>query len=40
MAILKLEDLEAAVEALVFPASYQKVSRYLQAGTVVLVRGA
>jgi DNA polymerase-3 subunit alpha len=39
MAILKLEDLEGDVEVLVFPATYQKVYRYLQAGTVVLVRG-
>ncbi|HTY44544.1 MAG TPA: DNA polymerase III subunit alpha, partial [Patescibacteria group bacterium] len=39
MAILKLEDLEGAVEGLVFPATYQKVSRYLQAGTVVLLKG-
>ncbi|MCX5697529.1 MAG: DNA polymerase III subunit alpha [Candidatus Omnitrophica bacterium] len=39
MAILKLEDLEGSVEALVFPQAYQKVSRYLLASTVVLVRG-
>jgi DNA polymerase III subunit alpha len=39
MAILKLEDLEGAVEGLVFPATYQKVSRYLHTGTVVLLKG-
>jgi len=39
MAILKLEDLEGAVEVLVFPRAYQKVYRYLQPSTVVLVRG-
>jgi len=39
MAILKLEDLEGTVEALVFPRSYQKVARYLQPGTVALVKG-
>jgi DNA polymerase-3 subunit alpha len=39
MAILKLEDLEGAVEILVFPACFQKVSRYIQPNTVVLVKG-
>jgi DNA polymerase-3 subunit alpha len=39
MAILKLEDLDGIVEALVFPRSYQKVSRYIQPNTVVLVSG-
>jgi len=39
MAILKLEDLEGVVEVLVFPLAFQKVSRYLQPNTVVLVRG-
>jgi len=39
MAILKLEDLEGAVEVLVFPAAFQKVSRYIQPNTVALVRG-
>ena len=39
MAILKLEDLEGSVETLVFPRTYQKVSRYIQPSTVVLVRG-
>lgn len=39
MAILKLEDLEGVVEVLVFPAVFQKVSRYIQPNTVVLVKG-
>jgi len=39
MAILKLEDLEGIVEVLVFPATFQKVSRYLHLNTVALVRG-
>jgi len=39
MAILKIEDLEGAIEALVFPRSYQKVARYIQPNTVVMVRG-
>lgn len=39
MAILKLEDLEGSVEALVFPRAYQKISKYIQPNTVVLVRG-
>jgi DNA polymerase-3 subunit alpha len=39
MAILKLEDLEGIVEVLVFPASFQKVYRYIQPNTVVLVKG-
>ncbi len=39
MAILKLEDLEGVVEVLVFPAAFQKVSRYIQPNTVALVRG-
>ena len=39
MAILKLEDLEGAVELLVFPRAYQKVSRYILPNTVVLVKG-
>jgi DNA polymerase III subunit alpha len=39
MAIVKLEDLEGTVEALVFPRTFQKVSRYLQLNTVVLVSG-
>ncbi|MBU1870462.1 MAG: DNA polymerase III subunit alpha, partial [Candidatus Omnitrophica bacterium] len=39
MAILKVEDLDGSVEALVFPRTYQKVSRYLQLSTVVMLRG-
>lgn len=39
MAILKLEDLEGIVEALVFPAAFQKVSHYLIPSTVVLAKG-
>jgi DNA polymerase-3 subunit alpha len=39
MDILKLEDLEGSVEALVFPQAYQKVYRYILPSTVVLVRG-
>ena len=39
MAILKLEDLGGVVELLVFPRSYQKVSRYIQPNTVVMVKG-
>jgi len=39
MAILKLEDLGGVVEALVFPRSYQRVSRYIQPNTVVMIKG-
>jgi len=39
MAILKLEDLQGIVEALVFPKTYQKISRYILPSTVVMVRG-
>lgn len=39
MAILKLEDLDGSVEALVFPRAYQKVARFIQPNTVVLVKG-
>jgi DNA polymerase-3 subunit alpha len=39
MAILKLEDLDGVVEALVFPRSFQKISCYIQPNTVVLVSG-
>jgi len=39
MAILKLEDLEGIVELLVFPRAFQKVSRYIQPNTVVVVKG-
>ena len=39
MAILKLEDLNGSVELLVFPRAFQKVSRYIQPNSVVLVKG-
>jgi len=39
MAILKLEDLDGIVEALVFPRTFQKISSYIQPNTVVLVGG-
>ncbi|NLE92035.1 MAG: DNA polymerase III subunit alpha [Elusimicrobia bacterium] len=39
MAILKLEDLEGFIEGLVFPQTFQKVSRYLLSGAVVIVKG-
>ncbi len=39
MAIIKLEDLEGAVEILVFPRTYQKVSVYIQPNNVVMVKG-
>jgi DNA polymerase-3 subunit alpha len=39
MAILKVEDLEGVVEVLVFPQTFQKISRYIQPNTVILVRG-
>ncbi len=40
MAIVKLEDLDGVVEGLIFPRSYQKVSHYIVANTVVLVKGS
>ena len=39
MAILKLEDLDGAVEALVFPRAFSKVSRYILPNTIAHVRG-
>ena len=39
MAILKLEDLDGAVEALIFPRAYQKISRYIHPNSVVHIRG-
>ena len=39
MAILKVEDLEGTVEILVFPQAFQKISRFIQPSTVVLVKG-
>jgi DNA polymerase-3 subunit alpha len=40
MAIIKLEDLEGAVEILVFPRTFQKVSAYLLPNSVIMVKGA
>jgi DNA polymerase-3 subunit alpha len=39
MAILKLEDLDGAVEILVFPRAFAKISSYIQANTIVHIRG-
>ena len=39
MAILKLEDLDGAVEVLVFPRAFAKISSYIQANTIVHIRG-
>jgi len=39
MAILKIEDLDGSVEALVFPRAFAKVSSYIQANTIVQIRG-
>jgi DNA polymerase III subunit alpha len=39
MAILMIEDLDAVIEVLVFPATYQRVSRYIISGSVVMLRG-
>ena len=39
MAILKIEDLDGAVEALVFPRAYAKISRYIQLNTITHIRG-
>ena len=39
MAILKLEDLNGAVEALVFPEAYKQNSRFIQPNSVVLIQG-
>ena len=39
MAILKIEDLDGAVEALVFPRAYSKISRYIQLNTITHIRG-
>ena len=39
MAILKLEDLEGAVEVLVFPRAFAKISSHIQANTIVHIRG-
>lgn len=39
MAILKLEDLDGAVEILLFPESYKQNARYVQPNSVVLLTG-
>ncbi|MBU0548123.1 MAG: DNA polymerase III subunit alpha [Candidatus Omnitrophica bacterium] len=39
MAILKLEDLDGAIEVLVFPRAFAKVSRYIILNTIVHIRG-
>jgi len=39
MAILMMEDLDGEIETLVFPSAYQKVGKYCQAGSVVMLRG-
>ncbi|MCX5669614.1 MAG: DNA polymerase III subunit alpha, partial [Candidatus Omnitrophica bacterium] len=39
MAILKLEDLNGAVEILVFPRAFAKISSYIQANSIVHIRG-
>ncbi len=39
MAILRLEDIEGELEAVVFPSSYVNVANYLKEGVVVIVKG-
>lgn len=39
MAILKLEDLNGAVEILVFPEAYKQNSRFIQLNSIVLIQG-
>jgi len=39
MAILKLEDLDGAVEILVFPRAFARISSHIQANTIVYIRG-
>lgn len=39
MAILRLEDIEGEMEAVVFPSSYVNVANYLKEGVVVIVKG-
>ena len=39
MAILKVEDLEGAVEALVFPRAFNKINSYIQVNSIVHIRG-
>ncbi|MDD5561221.1 MAG: DNA polymerase III subunit alpha [Candidatus Omnitrophica bacterium] len=39
MAILKLEDLDGAIEVLVFPRAFAKVGRYIMPNTIAHIRG-
>ncbi len=39
MAILKIEDLDGAVEVLVFPRAFAKIGSYIQPNTIVHIRG-
>jgi DNA polymerase III subunit alpha len=39
MAIIGLEDLDGAMEIVIFPSSYQPMAGYLKEGTVVVVKG-
>lgn len=39
MAILKIEDLEGSVEALVFPRAFAKINSYIQPNSIVHIRG-
>lgn len=39
MAILKLEDLEGVVEAIVFPAAFREVSNHIRVNNIVIVKG-
>ena len=39
MAILKVEDLDGAIEVLVFPRAFAKISSHIQANTIVHIRG-
>jgi len=39
MAILKVEDLDGEIEAVVFPSTYNTIALYLKEGTVVVLKG-
>ncbi len=39
MAIVGLEDMEGAMEIVIFPSSYQNMANYLKEGTIVVVKG-
>jgi DNA polymerase-3 subunit alpha len=39
MAILRLEDLEGKIEAVVFPDAYERVFRHIKMGVVVFIKG-